>query len=271
MKKYLKNKVRNTFLFPIARAGYKKIDYSVKKTLNRLRGNSLILLYHRIDTINSDPHGLCVTPDNFYNHLRFLKENYRIIPLGKLVQNLQNSNLDKKDISITFDDGYADNLHHALPILEKLDIPATFFITAGIINKKDFFHWDERRHDNRPLSKEEFTKLAESDFVEIGAHTISHPRLAKISHDEQRHEIVESKKMIENILNKRVISFAYPFGGVNTFTKDTINIVRDAGYKYACSNIHNRVINKSDKHSLPRHIVRNWDINTFIKEFNRFI
>lgn len=107
----------------------------------RVLGGALILGYHRISAVDDDFYQVCVSPENFAGHMEALREYAHPISLSKLVQSLKQNVLPPKSVAVTFDDGYADNLYVAKPILEKYDIPATVFICTGYMGKE--FWWDE--------------------------------------------------------------------------------------------------------------------------------
>src|SRR5690349_102650 len=73
----------------------------------------LILMYHRITDATSDPQLLCVTPVHFAQHLAVLSEHYRVLPLREFTARAQSGASMRGTAAITFDDGYADNLHEA--------------------------------------------------------------------------------------------------------------------------------------------------------------
>jgi len=121
--------------------GLKKV---VKQNINKLRDGVLILLYHRIADLPSDPYLLNVTPEHFAEHLEVLRDSGCVImSLHQLIQSLQRGTLPFRGVVITFDDGYVDNLYHAKPILEKYEIPATVFVTSGYVGQQREFWWDE--------------------------------------------------------------------------------------------------------------------------------
>lgn len=97
-----------------------------------------VLLYHRVCNLNFDPWKLAITPEEFDNHMRYIKDNYNIMRFED-----DWSNINEKTIVVTFDDGYADNFYNAVPILKKYDIPATFFISTNNIGTNSEFWWDE--------------------------------------------------------------------------------------------------------------------------------
>ena len=108
-----------------------------------LSRRALILLYHRIAEPDSDPWGIAVTPEHFEEHLEVLRSLGRVMSLKALVSAVRKQALPRRAIVVTFDDGYADNLSNAKPLLEKYDVPATVFIATGYIGNPREFWWDE--------------------------------------------------------------------------------------------------------------------------------
>lgn len=245
-----------------------------KKIRNFLFPTARILLYHRVADIHNDPYSLCVSIENFRQQVKFFKENFRIVPLVKLAQDIRAGKVQRNTIVITFDDGYADNLHNALPILEEFKVPATIFMTVGYINQNKHFYWDENTPPDdrgRPMTLEETKQLSNSHLIEIGGHTMSHPKLSKLPEKEQLMEIANGKKRLEEFLNVPLLSFAYPFGGKDSFDEKTIELVKKAGFNYACSNIHEKVTNFSNIYALPRFLVKNWDAEKLKREIKKWI
>ena len=115
----------------------------VEKTRRYFSGRALILLYHRIAETDLDPWQLAVTPRHLEEHLQVLREYGSVIPLQKMAGAVQRSRLPRRCVAVTFDDGYADNLVTAKPLLEKYDVPATLFITSGYTGRDREFWWDE--------------------------------------------------------------------------------------------------------------------------------
>ena len=103
----------------------------------------LILLYHRIARVGFDPWALCVSPQHFEQHLHVLRRHKVVLPLAELVERMRAGRLPRHAATITFDDGCADNLHCAKPLLERYDLPATFFLTTSNILRQREYWWDE--------------------------------------------------------------------------------------------------------------------------------
>jgi peptidoglycan/xylan/chitin deacetylase (PgdA/CDA1 family) len=104
---------------------------------------ALILLYHRVTQLPLDPQLLCVSPENFEEHLRILNKYYNPVSLQDLIELLGARKIQRRSVVITFDDGYADNLYNAKSLLERYSIPATVFVTTGNIGLGCEFWWDE--------------------------------------------------------------------------------------------------------------------------------
>jgi peptidoglycan/xylan/chitin deacetylase (PgdA/CDA1 family) len=119
----------------------------LRRVAGRVRGSPdgrvLILLYHRVATLKSDPWGLAVTPGRFDEHLQVLREHATAMKLGELNEALRNGRLPERAVVVTFDDGYLDNLRNAKPLLERHNVPATVFVASGFIGRKREFWWDE--------------------------------------------------------------------------------------------------------------------------------
>ena len=106
----------------------------------RVAGGALILGYHRVGSGAHDEYEVCVTPEHFEAQMDVLRRYARPIHLSRLVQCLKDGSVPPGSVAVTFDDGYADNLFAAKPILEKFDIPATVFVCTGYAGKE--FWWD---------------------------------------------------------------------------------------------------------------------------------
>jgi len=321
--------------------------------------SALILMYHRVTKLPSDPQLLSVSPHHFAEHLEVLRKYARPLRLQQLAQALRDGRIQPRGVVVTFDDGYADNLLNARPLLERYEVPATVFVTAGQLNGRQEFWWDEldrlflqpgtrpatlsltvaghehrwllngtaiydavafERHrgwhversddptarqalyravyrllhalpaaereaavealrmwaavglagrpSHRPLTIVELCRLSASDLIEIGSHTLSHPDLAALSVADQRHEIHHSKARLEEILGRQVASFAYPFG---SGTSDTVALVREAGYQYACSSRPDVVWNDADPLRLTRVVVRDSDGDEFARRLRYWL
>lgn len=102
----------------------------------------VVLMYHRVTSGIVDPWRLCVSPRNFAEQLDLLSTTYRTVPLHDLMRAWREDRA-RRLVAITFDDGYADNLLEAVPALGRAGLPATFFLTSGMLGQGREFWWDE--------------------------------------------------------------------------------------------------------------------------------
>jgi len=109
----------------------------------RFASDGLILMYHRVADVDTDPFSLCVTPRHFREHLEVLREFTRPRRLRDMANDLRRGKALGGAVALTFDDGYSDNLHNARPLLERYDVPATIFLTTGQLGQRREFWWDE--------------------------------------------------------------------------------------------------------------------------------
>lgn len=115
----------------------------------------------------------------------------------------------------------------------------------------------------RGMTTAELLDLAAIPGIEIGAHTMSHPRLAALSVAEQEQEIVGSRRTLEQSLGRPVPSFSYPFGRRSDYSEKTVGVVRRAAFDVACSTQRGLVEGDADPLQLPRLQVHDWDTAEF--------
>jgi peptidoglycan/xylan/chitin deacetylase (PgdA/CDA1 family) len=176
-----------------------------------------ILAYHKVsetDEVYSVP------PAEFEEQMRYLAEHgYTAVSLTELAGHMTAGRpLPEKPVVITFDDGYANNYHDALPIMARHGMKATVFIVSDYMGQQPYLTWDEVR------------ALAAAG-TEIGSHTLGHRPLTDLPPAERLRDVTASKEGIEWRLKKPVYFLAYPFG---QFDDETIAILRQAGFKGAC-------------------------------------
>ena len=135
----------------------------------------------------------------------------------------------------------------------------------------DLFAWADMdpmaRPDYRPLTTAELIQLAQSEFVDIGAHSVTHPLLAGMSQASQTAEITGSRQKLEVILGGPVDTFSYPYGNL---TSDTVEIVKAAGFEIALTTDGKAVDVGANPFRLGRFGVGDWDGEEFKQHLNNF-
>jgi len=104
---------------------------------------AVVLIYHRVAELDHDPQLLAVSREEFDAQMRLIASEYSPVSLNELAESLAHRSLPDQAVAITFDDGYADNLHAAEPILSRHGVPATVFVSSGYVEAGQEFWWDE--------------------------------------------------------------------------------------------------------------------------------
>ena len=129
-------------------------------------------------------------------------------------------------VCLTFDDGYRDNYTLAYPMLKRLSVPFTVYVTSGFIDNQLSMWW----YPNQQLgmSSDELQLMDADPLCTIGAHTVSHPKLDILTREQQYREIAESKQTLEALLGHEIKHFSFPHGAHND---DTLAICRELGFR----------------------------------------
>jgi len=104
---------------------------------------AVILMYHRVADVPVDPRGTAISPENFAQHLDYVRRTCQPMRLLDLVEALQTRSLPRRAVAITFDDGHVSISQKARPLLASVQIPATAFIVTATIDNTRGFWWDE--------------------------------------------------------------------------------------------------------------------------------
>ncbi len=129
-------------LLELIKKRYCENSLEIKSDVTPIRKSPLVLIYHRVADDPIDAQMLAVSQRHFEMHLQTLARDFRVLPLSNLIQEIRRGDLISNTISLTFDDGYLDNLRNALPLLEKFNIHATIFVTSGFVGSTEEFWWD---------------------------------------------------------------------------------------------------------------------------------
>ncbi|MEU0406800.1 polysaccharide deacetylase family protein [Streptomyces griseorubiginosus] len=185
-----------------------------------------IAMYHSVGDCSEDPYRVTVTPDRLDRQLSWLRRRgLRGVSVAALLAAPTREGL----VGLTFDDGYADFLDHALPVLTSHGFGATLFVLPGRLGGDNA--WD-RLGPRKPLLTADGIRAAADAGVEIGSHGLTHVDLTRADDVTLKSEVVQSRATLEELTGTPVSGFCYPYGKLDRRTLDT---VRDAGYTYACA------------------------------------
>jgi peptidoglycan/xylan/chitin deacetylase (PgdA/CDA1 family) len=185
----------------------------------------MILAYHRVNPWY-DKDALTVSPGAFKRQMEYmLGKGFISDTLEKVFRDNRVFH-ERYRFCITFDDGFADNLWYALPLLETMGIRPLIFLTAGLIGtEKTLPRYGDPGRD-RFLNWNEVVEML-GRGAEFGSHALTHSRLTDMNEEKLRNEIEDPKKIIEDRTGKRVDFFCYPYGD---FNERIIGAVLKAGY-----------------------------------------
>lgn len=278
------------------------------------RGRLSVLIFHRVHAVR-DPL-FPGEPDAkvFENQMTWVRDWFNVLPLGAAATALRSGRLPPRALSITFDDGYADNLSVAAPILKRLGLTATFFIATDFVDggimwndrviesvrrcEKPALELDDLGLGIWPMGSLEDRRTAISGLLgrlkylspaeradkvtavverigaslphdlmlttaglcqladlgmTIGAHTRSHPILARLGPLEAKSEIAEGRDWLESALRRPVRLFAYPNGQPGRDYGDLhVRFVRDLGFDAGFSTSRGAAAPGCDPFQIPR-------------------
>jgi peptidoglycan/xylan/chitin deacetylase (PgdA/CDA1 family) len=210
-------------------------------------------MYHKVARIEARSlvKGHYVAPDLFSRQMRALRAlRFQSVGLNHLFEPGQD--LPKRPIAITFDDGYQNFFESALPELKKVGFESTVFLVANQLGGTN--QWDALLGDvEEKLMSTETIRIAASQGVEFGSHTLDHVDLKLATRQEAVRQVAESKEILEAALGKEIFSFCYPYGRMN---EETPEIVRSSGYRLACSTKKGTNTAQTDRYALRRINVR---------------
>ncbi len=212
-----------------------------------------ILMYHQIDAPpprGTPLRGLVVSPGSFARQMSLLRLlGYRGLSMRDLEPYLKGEKQGKV-VGMTFDDGYRNNLQHALPVLQRHGFTATCYAVSTLFGGRN--SWDEGLVAQTPLMTREEWLAWRDAGMDIGSHTRTHARLPDLSLDAAREEIAGSRQELEQALGCEVRHFCYPYG---RYTPEHAALAREAGYATATTTNRGRVQACEDPYTLRRIMV----------------
>jgi peptidoglycan/xylan/chitin deacetylase (PgdA/CDA1 family) len=187
----------------------------------------IVLAYHGVadGRPDHDPFNLRVSPDRFRAQVELLlSAGLRFVTVAEVAERLRRQRAVAGLAALSFDDGMQDNHATVLPIVQEYGIPATVYVTTGLIGQPN--PWLAPEASARMMSADELRDLVAAG-IELGAHTVTHPDLSALDRQPCLDEMVESKRALEQIGGRPVLTFAYPSC---RYAPAAVEAARDAGF-----------------------------------------
>jgi peptidoglycan/xylan/chitin deacetylase (PgdA/CDA1 family) len=172
----------------------------------------LVLTYHALGEVapEHDPDNLVHPPAKFRSEIGGLKKRgYEFVTAGEFARRLRAARPPAGVCAVTFDDGSIDNATLLPGLLRELGIPATVFACPGLLGEPH--PWIAREAGVRLMNSDELRMVSDLGFVEVGSHTWDHADLEAAEEVEILRQMTSSKEALEEIVQRPVLTLAYPF------------------------------------------------------------
>ncbi|EMK11375.1 MULTISPECIES: polysaccharide deacetylase family protein [Leptospira] len=199
-------------------------SYTIQGVESVSGGGIPVLCYHHLAPEGGPMGGYNLHPNLLEEQFKFLKATgYKTVRLDQFyayINGKKTSDFPDKPILLTFDDGSKTHLEVLVPLLKKYGFTASIFIYPSIISsgKKYYMTWEELK------------RALDSGVLDLGSHTLYHPKLPMMSRALIRKQLAESKQILESKTGRKVVDLAYPFG---LFDPRVIEEAKAIGYRMA--------------------------------------
>ncbi|MFI8848749.1 polysaccharide deacetylase family protein [Streptomyces sp. 891-h] len=188
-----------------------------------------LLMYHSVAECPEDPYGITVSPARLERQLRWLRDRgLRGVSVGRLLRESA-AGRGAGLVGLTFDDGYADFLTAAVPLLLRYECTATAFVLPGRLGGAN--DWDGLG-PRKPLLDAAGIRAVAAAGMEIGSHGLTHTDLTTAEATTLERETAHSRSLLTELTGTAPAGFCYPYGRLDS---RAVGAVRAAGYSYACA------------------------------------
>ncbi len=191
-----------------------------------------VLCYHSVCDAWDSP--LAMNSGRFAAQCAWLARRKDSIDLATAVAAVnRRGNLPHRAVSLTFDDGFADNFDTALPSLRRAGLTAAIFVVAATLDRGHSVDWvdDPPKFPLETLTRDQIQAMV-TEGIHIGSHSLFHKDLTKLSYEDCVDDLTTSRLILEEVVNGPVPYLAYPRG----FWNDTVaKAAETAGYSAAFS------------------------------------
>ncbi|MBI9099179.1 MAG: polysaccharide deacetylase family protein [Spirochaetaceae bacterium] len=228
----------------------------LRQSEKKMHNGLTILMYHRVlplkECIDYPLSSLVVPLDVFELQMKWLFSHHTVLPVIEAVERLEKGEkLEKSLVSVTFDDGYLDNYEHAAPIMDKLNLRGTFFITTGFVANKEpqWFDraaliWSKFTYENKTellLQIQEEMKGLSTDFTITDGLSTWMEKLKTIKPSIRMKIIERAESINPSLLN---------FNNYQPMTVDQIRALHKKNHEIASHTVSHQIVSQLDESSL---------------------
>lgn len=217
----------------------------------------LVLMVHGFKPIKEDcKSAFEMTAASFERLMTFLTDSgWQAMTYDELKQMVETKQWKPKHFYLTFDDTYDTVYTAAYPVMKKLNIPFTMFITKGLVGTKDF------------ITMEHLKNLAKDPLCTIGCHGLEHKMFRDFTPEKMERQCKDEKAWLEQTLDVKVDSFAFPYGRIVEVSNSNRQQIAKMDFSLAFSAIEGtlRSVWWTGKYYLPRVNVS----ETFVERFTQ--
>jgi len=207
-----------------------------------------IIMYHSIGAA-VDPYTL--SPSAFRRQIECIANTYRVVHLGDVRK--ASATRDTSAVVITFDDAFVDFCEAALPVLAEFSMPCTLFVPTGCLG--GWNTWDDGLPGiarKRVMTAGDLRAARATGLVDLGSHTVDHPRMSRLSRRQMHTQALTSKRFLEDLFDVPIDMFSYPYGQRDDFSPLTSQVLAEVGYDVAVTTCWGTRTASSNLLTLPR-------------------
>lgn len=219
----------------------------------------LIFNFHHVEPspLKADRKHITITPEGLANFIRLLRSlRFKIVSMRDVLAAGGPEGMSRKDVLLTFDDGFENNYRYAVPVLEQEKCPATIFVLAGkllnnMTNDWDHGHLPEDQRD-RLMTLTQMKVLADSPYVTFGSHGLYHRQpFTRLTELELHQEIRHSYTILSEELGKAFVPvLAYPWG---EYSESAQEALQSSPYQFAFTTDKHRWTSQHSPYAIPRY------------------
>lgn len=224
----------------------------------------VVLCYHSVHPSASFP--TRTSPGLFEEHIRWLRKACELVTFSEVARGVDVADRTRPTVAVTFDDGYADNFTHAFPILARFQIPATFFVATGLIERdpdvlaaRSWLGW---REPGSTMTWDQLREMRDAGMT-IGSHGHLHVAPSHLHDGELIVDLERSKQTLENQLGEPVTTLAYPKGRPRRdVLARSVEAATNVGYKAGAAILLRGVRPSDGPMLIPRFPIAQDDLDT---------